>query len=94
MGAEPLKVEPVLTGALEVPAIGFRVLLPTGAATSRGGTTMLFLYAAVGDNRVVIAMTDDTAHAPVLRADLVAAQLHRLVTAGAMPPDGTPGVTA
>ncbi|MER7671625.1 hypothetical protein ABTY61_24645 [Kitasatospora sp. NPDC096128] len=55
---------------------------------------MLFLYAAVGDNRVVIAMTDDTAHAPVLRADLVAAQLHRLVTAGAMPPDGTPGVTA
>ncbi|MGV9269111.1 hypothetical protein ACWDRR_31100 [Kitasatospora sp. NPDC003701] len=88
VGAAELRVEEVPADALEAPAVGFRILSPTGAVASVGGTTRVYLYAAVGDNRILFSMVDDTAQAPALRADLVAAQIRRLVTAGASP--GTP----
>ncbi|MET8622559.1 hypothetical protein ABZW30_02150 [Kitasatospora sp. NPDC004669] len=46
---------------------------------------MVFLYVAVGENRVLFVMSDDTAHAPALRTDLVTAQIHRVVTAAPSP---------
>ncbi|MGW2373354.1 MULTISPECIES: hypothetical protein [Kitasatospora] len=55
---------------------------------------LVYLYAAVGDNRVVISVVDDAANAPALRADLVAAQIHRLVTARASPGQVPTRVTA
>ncbi|MFG2848823.1 hypothetical protein ACGF12_37590 [Kitasatospora sp. NPDC048296] len=87
-GGDQLQVEPVSSDALEAPAVGFRILLPTGAMTSQGGLTWVFLYVAVGENRVLFFMADDTAHAPALRTDLVTAQIHRLVTA--VPSPDTP----
>ncbi|MEU4114957.1 hypothetical protein AB0F71_10730 [Kitasatospora sp. NPDC028055] len=92
-GAEPLEVEPVASQASEVPVVGFRLLSSTGAATSRGGSTWLYLYAAVGDNRAVFCKIDDTALAPSLPTDLVTAQIHRLVTAGASPEPTPTAVT-
>ncbi|MFI6449805.1 hypothetical protein [Kitasatospora sp. NPDC050543] len=67
--------------AMEAPAVGFRILSPTGAVALPGGFTRVYLYAAVGDNRVLFLTADDTAHAPALRADLVTAQIHQLATA-------------
>ncbi|MBV6700204.1 hypothetical protein KV557_24385 [Kitasatospora aureofaciens] len=75
-----LRVEPVPSDALETPAVGFRIVAPTGAVTSQGGFTRVYLYAAAGDNRILFLTADDTAHAPALRTDLVTAQIHRLAT--------------
>ncbi|MFF2548953.1 hypothetical protein ACFVUY_41225 [Kitasatospora sp. NPDC058063] len=78
-----LRVEPVPSAVPEAPAVGFRVVSPTGAVTSQGGFTRVYLYAAVGDNRVLFLTGDDTAHDPALRTDLVTTQIHRLVTSAA-----------
>ncbi|MFJ9948204.1 hypothetical protein [Kitasatospora sp. NPDC091207] len=90
-GDRELRVEAVAADGLEAPAVGFRILSPTGAVETTGGTTTIHLYAAVGDNRVLFTTVDDTAHQPALRADLVTAQIHRLVTATA---PTTPTATA
>lgn len=82
-GGIDLRVEPVPAGTSEVPAVGFRVVSPTGGVTSRGGFTRVYLYAAVGDNRVLFHTGDDTAHQPALRTDLVTAQIHRLTASAA-----------
>ncbi|MFB7616465.1 hypothetical protein [Kitasatospora sp. NPDC056181] len=76
-----LRVEAVPAEGLEVPAVGFRIVAPTGAVASQGGFTRVYLYAAVGDNRVLLLTGDDTARTPALRSDLVTAQVHRLATA-------------
>ncbi|MFF1903030.1 hypothetical protein [Kitasatospora sp. NPDC058218] len=89
IGAAELRVEAVPSAELEAPAVGFRALSPTGAVASAGGSTRVYLYVAVGDNRILFSVVDDTAHAPALRADLVTAQIHRLVTAGAPPAAAT-----
>ncbi|MEV6979139.1 hypothetical protein [Kitasatospora sp. NPDC093806] len=80
-GGARLRVEAVPSEVTEAPAVGFRILSPTGAVNGAGGFTRVYLYAAVGDNRVLFLKGDDTAHAPALPADLVTAQIHRLVTA-------------
>ncbi|WP_327072465.1 hypothetical protein OG196_04185 [Kitasatospora purpeofusca] len=80
-GGVQLTVEPVPWPGLDVPAVGFQVRTPTGAVTSPGGLTRVYLWAAVGDNRVLFLTADDTAHAPALRPELVTPQLKRLVAA-------------
>ncbi|MFG2918872.1 hypothetical protein ACGF0D_39060 [Kitasatospora sp. NPDC048298] len=80
-GGPQLRVEAVPVEGLEVPAVGFRIVAPTGAVASQGGFTRVYLYAAVGDNRALLLTADDTAHTPALRSDLVTAQVHRLATA-------------
>ncbi|WP_159400289.1 hypothetical protein [Streptomyces sp. XY431] len=80
-GGVQLTVEPVPWPGLDVPAVGFRVRTPTGAVTSPGGLTRVYLWAAVGDNRVLFLTADDTAHAPALRPELVTPQLQRLLAA-------------
>ncbi|MFD7414534.1 hypothetical protein, partial [Kitasatospora purpeofusca] len=80
-GGVQLTVEPVPSPGLDVPAVGFQVRTPTGAVTSPGGLTRVYLWAAVGDNRVLFLTADDTAHAPALRTELVTPQLKRLVAA-------------
>ncbi|WP_030269936.1 hypothetical protein [Streptomyces sp. NRRL B-24484] len=83
-----VQVEAVGTEGLEAPAVGFRIVTATGAQLSPGGVTRDYLYAAVGDNRALFLTADDTANAPVLRADLVNAQIHRLVAAASAPGAG------
>ncbi|MFF3068936.1 hypothetical protein ACFVSN_02035 [Kitasatospora sp. NPDC057904] len=80
-GSVDLRVEPVPSDTPEVPAVGFRVLTPTAAVASSGGFTRVYLYAAVGDNRILFFTGDDTVHKPALRTDLVTAQIHRLTAA-------------
>ncbi|MEV0192897.1 hypothetical protein AB0I39_30740 [Kitasatospora purpeofusca] len=80
-GGVQLTVEPVPWPGLDVPAVGFQVRTPTGAVASPGGFTRVYLWAAVGDNRVMFLTADDTAHAPSLRTELVTPQLKRLVAA-------------
>ncbi|WP_189926625.1 hypothetical protein [Kitasatospora xanthocidica] len=75
-----LRVEAVPVEGLEVPAVGFRIVAPTGAVASQGGFTRVYLYAAVGDNRALLLTADDTVRTPALRSDLVTAQVHRLAT--------------
>ncbi|MFD0351451.1 hypothetical protein ACFQ0M_46140 [Kitasatospora aburaviensis] len=79
---------------LEAPAVGFRILSPTGALETTGGTTTVHLYAAVGDNRILFSKIDDTANHPTLPADLVTAQIHRLLTAPTPAPAATSTVTS
>ncbi|MDY0814378.1 hypothetical protein [Kitasatospora purpeofusca] len=86
-GGVQLTVEPVPWPGLDVPAVGFRVRTPTGAVASAGGFTRVYLWAAVGDNRVLFLAADDTAHAPALRPELVTPQLQRLLAAAGGPAD-------
>ncbi|MFJ8431361.1 hypothetical protein ACIQ9P_08670 [Kitasatospora sp. NPDC094019] len=78
-GGVQLTVEPVPWPGLDVPAVGFRVRTPTGAVASAGGFTRVYLWAAVGDTRVLFLTADDTAHAPALRPELVTPQVRRLL---------------
>ncbi|MGW4897517.1 hypothetical protein ACWEQL_35495 [Kitasatospora sp. NPDC004240] len=75
-----LRIEPIPAPAPEAPTVGFRIVSPTGAITSQGGSTWVYLYTAIGDNRILFTTHDDTAHAPTLRTDLVNAQTRRLTT--------------
>ncbi|MFC5889246.1 hypothetical protein [Kitasatospora aburaviensis] len=93
-GDRELEVEAVPFEGLEAPAVGFRILSPTGALETTGGTTTVHLYAAVGDNRILFSKIDDTANHPTLPADLVTAQIHRLLTAPTPAPAATSTVTS
>ncbi|MCX5209034.1 hypothetical protein OG689_06970 [Kitasatospora sp. NBC_00240] len=73
-----------------IPAVAFTCTTPTGAVTSPGGITRTVLYAAAGDNRLLFALTDDTALHPVLRADLVNAQVNRFLAATGSPVPSAP----
>ncbi|MFJ3793348.1 hypothetical protein [Kitasatospora sp. NPDC090091] len=84
-GDRELQVEAVPLEGLEAPAVGFRILSPTGALETTGGATTVYLYAAVGDNRILFTKIDDTANHPTLSADLVTAQIHRLVVTAQTP---------
>ncbi|MFF7994741.1 hypothetical protein ACFZDG_33840 [Kitasatospora xanthocidica] len=74
------RVEPFTPEATEAPAVGFRLVFSPDVG-SQGGFTLVFLYTAVGDNRILFGTSGDTTPPPVLRTDLVTAQIHRLTTA-------------
>lgn len=65
-------LEPMPVDGLDVPTVGFRL-------RSTGGTVLLALYAAVGENALLFSVGDEATRKPALRTDLVTAQVKRVL---------------
>uniref|UniRef100_UPI000539AE3E hypothetical protein n=1 Tax=Kitasatospora sp. MBT63 TaxID=1444768 RepID=UPI000539AE3E len=90
-GNRTIRVREVAFEDAGVPAVAFALDSPTGAVASAGGFSTAVLYAAVGDNRVLFELGDDTAKSPALRADIVRAQIRKATARTAPPATATAG---
>ncbi|MFI5531786.1 hypothetical protein ACIA8O_24960 [Kitasatospora sp. NPDC051853] len=68
------QLEPMPVDGPDVPTVGLRL-----RTTSGGGTVLLVLYAAVGENSLLFSVSDEAQRKPALRTDLVTAQINRVL---------------